>query len=298
MSGGVRRILHIGQRKTGTTWLQYGAQRAAEAGRIAFEQWAIAKWSRDVKWKNATDADYARLAEALPLDKTDGTVFASCEGLIVHDPARLAATVLSRWPDATLLVTTRAPQDYLMSSFNNNSMGEGGSAADFAVRFARSHMRRSHDLDGVAEAFGRERVRFLPYELLRDDREGYLDRLEALFGAEMRAFFPQEKLNASPPVAYLILAREVNRMIEERAPEVFETAEWRNFMRMANFSAGVAKGLDTYFADFLRGGYLPSDAIPLLDAETEKRLAARMTVLADLPDYRPYLPRYGLALAA
>lgn len=301
MTAGPRRILHIGQRKTATTWLQFGAQRAADAGRLDYDQWSIAKWVQGVKPNAATPADYATFAGLLPA-ASDRPAFASCEGLMVHDPAKVAAAIRDRWPGAHVLVTTRAPQDYLLSSFNNASMTRHETPAEFVARFSRRHLPRSHDFDGVAAAFGAafgpDHVHFLPFEMLRDDREAYVDRLEALFGLVLRGCLRTDALNASPPPAYLAIARRVNEMIDERAPEILETPEWRHFMRIANFSAGAAQGLDAYFADFFRGGFLPTDALPLLDAATEKQLAGRMTVLETLADYRPYLGLYGVPAAA
>ena len=64
-----RRILHIGQRKTGTTWLQYGLERAAETGLVNFAYWPIAKWSSGVTWKAVTAAQYEELADLLPIER-------------------------------------------------------------------------------------------------------------------------------------------------------------------------------------------------------------------------------------
>ena len=57
---------------------------------------------------------------------------------MVHEPARLAEAIRGVWPDAHILVTTRAPQDYLLSSFNNNSMSRHEEPAHFAARFGRA----------------------------------------------------------------------------------------------------------------------------------------------------------------
>lgn len=292
----MRRVLHIGQRKTGTTWLQYGVQRAAEAGALSLQHWDISKWCRTVTWKSATDENYDALAALLPTETTR-PAFATCEGLMVHDPARLASAVCKVWPDVHVLVTTRAPQDYLVSSFNNASMSGHGDVASFVTRFSRGHMARSHDLDGVLKGFGdaagADHVHFLPYEMLRDDRASYVDRIENLLGAPLGEYLPEDKINASPPPVYLALARRVNALIDEQSPEILKSVDWLNFMRVANFSAGNARGLDQYFADYFTSGAKISDALPRLDVAAASRLASRMTVLGTLPDYKPYLARYG-----
>lgn len=291
------RILHIGQRKTGTTWLQFGAQQASEAGALAYDHWRLAAWAKPLTWKSATDADYATLAGILPSDE-QRPAFASLEALIMHDPTRMAEAVRKVWPDAQILVTTRAPRDYLLSSFNNNSMSEGGEAASFAERFGRRHMRRSHDLDGVArgygEAFGADRVHFLPYELLRDDKAAYVARLESLLGVSMSEHLPQDRLNASPPTPYLFLLRRINAMLERRAPDVLESADWQNFIYIANYGAGSAPNLDAYAAEYLQGHSGVTDALPRLSLEVEKAIAGQMRILAGLPLYAPYLRAYGV----
>ena len=112
------------------------------------------------------------------------------------------------------------------------------------------HMSRSHDLDGVAAGFGAvfgaDHVHFLPYELLRDDPDAFTARLGELIGVAIEPFMPKDRLNASPPAPFLLLARSVNALIDAQAPEILETNEWRNFMQFAMFSAGNAKGLDRY----------------------------------------------------
>lgn len=291
------RILHIGQRKTGTTWLQFGAQQACEAGALAYEHWRLAAWAKSLTWRSASDADYATLAGMLPGDEGKPAL-ASLEALIMHDPSRMAEAVRKVWPDAQILVTTRAPRDYLLSSFNNNSMSESGEAANFAERFGRRHMRRSHDLDGVArgygQVFGADRVHFLPYELLRDDRAAYVARLESLLGVSLDERLPQDRLNASPPAPYLFLLRRINAMLERRAPEIIESADWKNFVYIANYGAGSAPNLDAYAAEYLQGHSEVSDALPRLSAKAAKAIAGQMTVLAGLPVYEPFRRSYGV----
>lgn len=298
MTAGSRRILHIGQRKTGSTWLQFGGQRAAEAGLLSAEHARLLAWSRSVNWKSATATDYEAFAALLP-DRSDRPALASCETLIVHDPRRMAEALRRRWPDAHVLVTTRAPQDYLMSSFRNDSTTGFEDAAAYARRFTRGHMSRSHDLDGVAsgygEALGADRVHFLPYELLRDDRAAFVARLESLLGVSIHAHLPDERMNASPPAAFLLMARRINALVGAEAPHLLETKDWISFMRFASVAASSAQGMDEFYATFARESPKASDALPRIDREAELRLAGRMRAISGLADYAPYLRRYGLA---
>ena len=295
------RVLHLGQRKTGTSWLQEVAARTAAEGRLTLLHWDLAKRLSTVNARNLSDDDLRDIAAMLP--QGEGPTLATHEGLLVLDPDRLAAMVAGAWPDARILVTTRAPEDYLASSFNNNSFGgRHGTAAEFAASFARGHMRLSHDLDRVAraygEALGEGRVHFVPYELLRDDPDAYLAHLSRLIGADLAPQGGAAPVNVSPPAAFLALQRQFNAMVAARAPGIVETPEWRHFMVAANHAAGSAKGLDGWLAGRLRGrGDLP-DGMPMLPEGALGRLAQTMTVLRDLPLYRPYLAHYGLGAQA
>lgn len=299
MTDGPRRILHVGQRKTGTTWLQRSAGRAAKAGRLLLAHKKLVLWSRSASSRVAQSADYDRLAAVLP-DQTKLPVLASCETLIVYDPAQMAAAVGRRWPDAHVLVTTRAPQDYLLSSFRNNSASGYEEPAEFARRFSEGHMSRSHDLDGLArsyaEALGSDRVHFLPYELLRDDRDAYIDRLEAVIGVKLREFLLETKVNASAPMAFLLMARRVNALVGAKDPDILRTKDWVTFMRFGEMAASQAPGMEEAYSNFIRGNTIASDALPRLNRSMLSGLVKRMSVLRGLEAYQPYLERYGFRL--
>ena len=92
-----------------------------------------------------------------------------------------------------------------------------------------------------------------------------------------------------------MLQRRVVARLAAEAPGILQSEDWAHFMRMANFSAGSAAGLAEYFASYFRAHPLGRGDMPQLDDAALVRLAAGMTVLAGLPDYAPYLARYGLA---
>lgn len=291
------RVLHIGQRKTGTTWLQRATEGAAARGMLNYEYWRIEQMHLTRKLVDFAEADLAELAGYLPTDRSRPSL-ATQEGLMVVDAARLAEAVARVWPDARILITTRAPQGYLMSSLNNSSFGEGRSAADFARGFSRTHMPRVFDFDRKVRAyeavFGPGSVHFLPYELLKRDAVAYLAQVSAILGTDLAPFAPKAAINVSPPPEYLLLQRRVNAMIAERAPEVLTSRDWMAFIRMANFSAGSATGLESYFADFFRNAPAMAGDLPQLSDAIATQLAEGMTVLCDQPLYRDLLPLYGL----
>jgi hypothetical protein len=292
------RVLHIGQRKTATTWLQQAAEDAAAAGVLNLEHWRIAQLKLARKPPDFGREEFARVAEYLPLDRSRPSL-ATCEDLMVADAEGLAAAVARVWPDARILITTRAPQDYLLSSFNNDSFSGSRSVDDFVAGFTRHHMPRVFDFDrkraAFEAAFGPGSVHFVPYELLRADPAAYLAEIAAILGVDLAPFVPARPINVSPPPEYLFLQRRVNAMIAAAAPEILASREWRGFIRMANFSAGSARGLEQYFADFFRNAPELAGDLPRLPAAARSRLAAGMQVLRDLPVYQPWLAQYGLS---
>jgi hypothetical protein len=289
------RLLHIGQRKTATTWVQQAAENAAAAGHLTFCHWELAKWLRGLGPDKSAPSQEAldALAGLLPQDRTR-PCFASLEGMVAFDPAALAASVRRVWPDVHVLVTTRGPQAYLTSSFNNSSFRSGVPAQKFAAVFSRGHMVKAFSLDAWAAVMGAGRISFLPYEMLVADQAGWLARVSGLLGTDLAPFAPPLPVNVSPPAEYLLLQRRVVARLAAEAPGVLESRDWADFMRMANFSAGSAAGLTEYFASYFRAHPLGRGDMPQLDDAALVRLAAGMTVLAGLPDYAPYLVRYGL----
>lgn len=291
------RVLHLGQRKTGSTWLQSGALAAQKAGVLRYTHRALLEASKDVEGKKIDPSQYDAIAAALPQDSALPD-FASLETLITIDQAALAAAVHKVWPDVRILVTTRGPLGYLRSSFNNYALNGGTGTADgFARRFKR-HMARSHDLDGIAAAWERElgpgRISFVPFELLRSSQVDYVASIETVLGMPIAAYLPNEPRHPSPPPRYLAMLREVNALLEDQAPDILKHKAWIRFVRTA--VAGVAHSADVVLRDKNLAGDKPKpDKLPDLPDGLLQALAGRMTVLRSLPLYQPYLSLYGLA---
>lgn len=291
------RVLHLGQRKTGSTWLQSGALAAQKAGVLRYTHRALLEASKDVEGKKIDPSQYDAIAAALPQDSALPD-FASLETLITIDQAALAAAVHKVWPDVRILVTTRGPLGYLRSSFNNYALNGGtGTAATFARRFRR-HMVRSHDLDGIAAAWERElgpgRISFVPFELLRSSQADYVAAIEAVLGMPIAAYLPNEPRHPSPPPRYLAMLRKINQQIGEDAPAVQESKYWKRFLKIANAAVALSPHV-VAAADDSDPKARKAEKLPDLPEGTLEELSARMTVLKDLPLYQPYLSLYGLA---
>lgn len=291
------RVLHIGQRKTGSTWLQAGAGVADKAGVLRYCHRALMDASAGLDMRSSNRAQFEAVASALPRE-TGRPVFASLETLVTLDQTILATAVQQVWPDAQVLVTTRGPLGYLRSSFNNHAINGGTSTADaFAKRFGR-HMLRSHDLDGIAaawdKAFGPGRITFVPFELLRDSQETYLATIGKIVGVSLAEHMPNEARHPSPPPRYLAMLREINALIEKEAPAVLKSKIWSRFVKTANAAVALAPQVGALAEDNKREPR-KAEKLPDLPEGMLASLAKRMAVLRDLPQYQPYLAHYGLA---
>jgi hypothetical protein len=263
---------------------------------IGYERWRLEHWGRRVHFAGATGSDFDELASYLPV-RSDVPCLASTERLIMYDPRQLAQAVRKIWPETHVLITTRNPRDYLMSSFHNSSLKNVASAKVFSNRFAKRHMSVVYRFDELLEAygavFGRDNVHFLPYELLCDSPESYQARLCEILQFPIGEFLPKTRKNASPPPAFLLIVRRINELLAAEAPNLLKSRDWQTFLRFATEAAASAKGSDEFYAEFLSDEVEITEALPRLAPEFEKQLAERMGVLKSVPDYAPYRRSYG-----
>lgn len=292
------RVLHIGQRKTATTWLQGLANRAQEAGQLKFEHDALARCFRGKNRETFASSDYDEFASLLP-SSADAPCFASLESLIMRDPREVARAVGEVWPDAKILITTRAPASYLKSSYASNTLAGGQTSSEkWVKRYSEVHMCQSHNLNLAYEvyssAFGKENIFFLPFELLRDKSEVYIKRVSAIVGVDLSQFTKEERTNSSPPSIYLFLQRRLSAKIAKHAPEVLNSAEWHSFVRAANHAARSSVHIERYITTLTEHRPELKGNIPDLPAEALNALGTNMTILREFPVYRRYADIYGL----
>lgn len=292
------RTMHIGMRKTATTWLQKAAEDASRAGKIQYQHWDIARSLAGLKPREVKEPDLEHAFKYLEKLPVGVPALASLENIIAFDPS-IAATALSRvWPDAQVLITTRSPQSYLLSSFNNDSFRRSAAAQDFKTTFLRNHMERVFNLDKIVSSyervFGQGSVTLIPYELLCSDSDEFIRLISRTLGVELSEYCPTFPVNVSPPIEFIALERKVNKIIEDKAPDVLVTEEWIEFKRMANFSAGSAPMLRSYFRDYFRAHPIVDGDIPILTEAEIRDLGKKMELLRNLSNYQNLLDEYGL----
>lgn len=175
-------LIHVGFPKTGTNFLRRWFR---EHPQLAYSEGGIAGY-RDVY-------EIARQAAAQPADVRYRVT--SCESFTAPhedtgarhyrledpiDPAigqeNACATLASLFPNARVLIVTRGFRSMIFSSFSQYVR----SGADLSIEEFVRHPLIGHpwDYDRVIglyqRAFGAERVMVMPYELLRDDADGFV----------------------------------------------------------------------------------------------------------------------------
>lgn len=291
-----QQIVHIGQRKTGSTWLQEIFHIAHAAGEMSYGRDDLWRWHRKHDWKTATDEDYDELSQICAA-YAGKTAVLSLEGLSMRPPERILKAVAKGLPEAKILMVTRNPREYLVSSFSNSIISGGTKDIDaFADKFA-GHLKRSHNLVGwkdTADAtFGKGQIGFVPYEMLADKPRAYLAKISAFVGVDFEPYRIETNRNATPPGAVLELMRRVNTALEEEPHRLSRMREWNAMKYVLTNATGYATELHGFFERYLEHFDMTFklDELPL---KLQKLTRPLMEPLRDLRLYQPYLDRYGL----
>lgn len=291
-----RQIVHIGQRKTGSTWLQEIFHIASAMGVFAYEREAIWRWNRKHDWKSATQADYDELTE-LVAQYADKDAVISLEGLSMRPPEAVIGAIAAGLPEAKILMVTRNPRDYLLSSFTNNVIsGKSAGVDEFASKFG-GHLKRSHDLRGWKAAsddiFGKNQIQFLPYELLQEDASAYLKEVSKVIGEDLEPFRIETNRNAAPPGSVLEVLRRINAEFESNPHPVQDMREWNALKYILTNATGYATELHEFFDRYLAHFDMTFE-LDTFPEKLTKIVVPRMKPLKPRAMYQPYLEKYGL----
>ncbi len=294
-----RQIVHIGLKKTGTTWLQDILLKASADGLIGampFENWRAFRTAHP--WKNAGPDDFDALAELLAPFK-DKPAILSWELMHHYDWQSLDEAIARALPEAIILVTTRGPESFLQSNYNNAVInGFSGQTNTFSRQFQKS-LLKTHDFCRMAEEFERHsndgRLVFLPFEMLADKPRKYLKCISDLVGIDLSAYFARRSLNASPPADLLDLLKKVSAKLDDEQSGLLDTREWYLFKYMAMHAAGYAEELQDYFRrNAAADGIELDNTLPTVSDDMKARLADRMSILSDLKVFNEYRSLYYL----
>ena len=292
-------VVHIGQRKTGTSWLQRTLKCAHDDG-VEFHNGkkALKAWGFKHKPKRTTDAGFAELTAILAKGRGKHAIF-SWENMVLYPHDQIANAVQQALPNAHILMTTRAPDSYTKSQYRHNVQhGNYVTPQAYAENLAKDHLQRSHDVVSVKaafEAFGfGGRLTFMPYEALKHDAVTFLSDISALFGLDLEPYRLELPLNQSPPPYALELMRRINKALDEQAPDVLNSADFKLYRRMTMMALPRAVDLEGVFEGYVEKHGLEY-TLPSLPVEFVDDFKVKMLPLRDLPAYQPYLAEYGLA---
>jgi len=134
-----------------------------------------------------------------PRREPRGILLSYADGVDPAAAQRNVCSALARlFPNAHVLIVTRGFRAMILSSFSQYVRSGGESPLEQLI--AQPPVEGPWDYDLVVDlyrhAFGVGKVRVLPYELLRDDTERFLDTIETWLGlSQFRIAF--ERMNAS-----------------------------------------------------------------------------------------------------
>jgi len=254
-------VIHIGPRKTGSTYLQYSFTKHKAALRDAgiyypTEFWPVAPNFKHVALRVALQAPDESLARIFAAFASSGAeiVLLSCEGFAELSPKDLVMLhALTAPAPVEIVFFARRWSDWIPSNWQ--LAVRLGSVVTFPEDYAElsrhdnPYININLILDRFATIFGGEAIRILPYSTLMDDGR---DILEA-FCANILAWDPPRRdapvqiLNPSVDASTTELIRCLNRL-EQRRPGTRPVARlWpvvRDLMTDPAVAAAAARVFD------------------------------------------------------
>lgn len=292
-----RQVIHIGLKKTGTTWLQALLLRAAADGAIAAAP--LEKWIsfREAHPKHTADTDSFQALGTWLSEYRNQPAFLSWENLYQYDGRSLDATIADALPGATILITTRGPEGYLQSLYNNAIINGYTELPDDFAKNISNRLLRSHNFSKLVSEFSihhaENRLVFLPYEMLETRPRKYLKHVSELVGVDLSPWFEHRKLNVSPKPEWLELLRRISEKLESENSTILDTPEWKLLRFVYSHSNGSAKHQHDFFLRHAAMSDIKLDQEkPRLPADINGRLSDMMSPLKSIPHYGDYLDTY------
>ncbi|MBV9929787.1 MAG: sulfotransferase domain-containing protein [Alphaproteobacteria bacterium] len=290
----MKHLIHIGFAKTGSSyvqaWLSGHPDIAYTPGGIAGlrDIYALqegAAWDRTERRVRATSHEELTSPVPVPVagleDSDSPAIVSPCDA---QDAA--CALLYALFPNAHILIVTRGFRGKLLSAYSQEI--RSGGMLGFPA-FLDRHRRITcwwdydHVIGRYEQAFGRDRVLVLPYELLRDNSAAFISRiagvLEVTPGSVLR-----RQVNASLSGASLVWYPYLTRYVR-RLPLV------RGYYRRLVSRDGLA-GLAVALQRFRS---LPPPRAEDVPDSLLQTLGQAAECLRDRTEYSDYLADYGLS---
>ena len=209
---------------------------------------------------------------------------------LVESRRRVCETLRRLSPGATILIVTRGFRGMAVSGYSQY-VRMGGRLLPGEVLAERYEPTEEWDSDSLIElyrdAFGRDRVIVMPYEVLRDDPDRFVRLLEERLGLGASPPLPALNVALAPEAIYWyrvlsIAVAAVSRVLGRRVGG-------RLFRRYVALIARDRLSVLARVADRL----LPGRRVPLdFPDEAFERFRGSASSLAELPLYEPYAREY------
>ncbi|MEM0982928.1 MAG: sulfotransferase [Planctomycetota bacterium] len=221
------------------------------------------------------------------------------------------------YPDARILMVTRAPAKWVVSAYNQHIRWPSRTSSFPAfvrkhVHYFRVNLNYRLIRDLYAEAFGADRVLVLPQEMLRDNQAGFLGAIESFAGIEGEVeeafdFLPKNASFSDAETEKLRMLRTVLRTLESGSPRRSELNEFREKVlagqrdidqflgdAVACYATNPNPQVERVLRVMFRG--LPEPSAKALDRTVPADLLAEFAegcqFLTDRPEYQLYARSY------
>lgn len=303
-----RHLIHIGYPKSGSTFLQAWFERHPE---LCYKHGGLAGFHNVYELARPTDSTYKfhvtsfeglstphESAGRIRLDF--GGAEPEREDRVKENQASVCAVLKHLYPGGRVLVVTRGFRGMVISAYSQSvRMGGRLHPEDMCRKLAeRLQNDASHyyDYDYLlrlySDAFGEENLIVLPYELLRDDQNGFLAVLEEQLGLE-HVDINLGRINPSLSPEELYWYPLISRMVSTAASRL-GTARFRRIYRWY-----VGKTLHNRLHLLIKLLRLlqPDKKITKADFPVDilRHFEGKATRLKDHPLYAPYVAEYLLA---
>lgn len=294
-----RHLIHVGYNKAGSTALQrwFDAHPAVSFARMGFGGYRkiddlLSEATRGIDRPGPVVTSFELLIS--PSGRVQDHACPHATTLMPRAPARarVREVLLSLFPDAHILIVTRGFRAMIFSLYSEAVRGGASSSLEDFARFLAQLADRGLsglDYDAVigeyVAAFGAERVTVLPFELLAQDPQAFVAKLDQMLG-----------LTGSPPITRarpglspwrLYCTSRISGAIERSPlPAKVKSRVFRWHVRRARFASEGP--LTRWLAAYPRAGFT-ADHIP---AEAVEAFRGRASRLAEQAVFQPFAKEY------
>ncbi|MCA1631246.1 MAG: sulfotransferase [Acidobacteria bacterium] len=298
-------LIHIGYPKAGSTFLQAWFERHPE---IRYAPGGLGGFSDVYELARPSDRVYAYYVTsfeglATPHESAGGVrlEFGGAEpervDRIKENQSGVCSLLKSIYPGSRVLIVTRGFRGMIVSAYSQSVRMGGRLHMDGMCRKLAERLSQDahhyYDYDFLirlyADAFGEENLIVMPYELLRDDQDGFLAALEERLGlgrVEIKLGRVNPSLSPEELYWYPLISRAVSSAASRLGAARFRRIyTWYVRQTLENRLRHLIKVLR-----FLRpGGKITGDDFP---AEILSYCEGKATLLEGQPLYTPYAAEY------